>query len=590
MNRLPPSLLRQDWHFILVLGSFVWLLSFWSLLIWSWSWYTQWPALSVHLKHWLKGFISFVFNQSTAVWLNYWQTLLEYDWHWPLIIRLVSIALIANFITYFVCRRFYVSGGKDGFRHISGPYLYRGESALKHAKQVLNKEGGKLGIKLHPRLTIAKRREEANLLVVGIQGGGKTVVLTPIIEQVISRGERAFIYDEKREFTALFYKEETCILLAPWDERSAQWNIQKDAHNDSQAQLIAERLIKESQDPLWSNGARMIFAGMVIILNNTKAKWGWKELSDMLSMDESVLHTNLKKYYPRAARFIVENSKTTQSFFAQLLGSLGWLYTLSNAWPNAYDKGFCIEDWITQPAPEKPVLIVQADKRYVDIGAPLANALIALMTSHILSQTNSAERELWLFIDEFGNLPKNPSLCEWMSLGRSKGCRIVAGIQSVSQIKKIYDEQEANALLNMFTMFISMRVGAAGENATYCSKVFGERMVERPSASISSNFSESNNWQSVSLSLVNASDIVHLPQPNKHGVNGYLLIPGYNAVYRLLWPYTKLPTLAEEHCPAQWLSKLDVDDSASKAAELSQSVDENMKRIVDKIKFRSKKV
>lgn len=574
----PTSYRRQDWASIMFVAILVWLVSFISLLVWSWSWLTPWPALSVHLDYWLDGVSRLVFDHSISPTLNYWSVLTKRNWHLAFALHLSLPALIAGIPAFFSARRFYVTGGKDGYRHISGARLHQGRTALIHAMHAAKREakqGHKAkGLKLHPQLQICKARESGNILVVGNQGTGKTVFISPLIDQVIERGERVFIYDEKREFTALFYKPESTVLLAPWDARGMAWDIQSDAHNATQAQLIAERLIPESHEPLWSNGARMLFCGMIEILNHTQARWGWSELADILSCDEVALQSQLSQYYPRAARFIVEGSKTTQSFYAQLVGSLSWIYTLRDAWPKAYEKGFCVRDWVSNPETKKPIIIVQADKRYKDIGAPLANTVIAMMTSHILAQTNSTDRELWLFIDELGNLPKNPALAEWMSLGRSKGCRICGGTQSISQLKHIYGEQEADTLLNMYTLFASMRVGAAGETATYTAKAFGERIVERPTSSVGQGIGTTQNWHREALPLVAASDLVQLPQPNKKGAVGYLLIPGYKAVYRLRWPYSKLRAVSDEHCPADWLTAkpalIDIPETTNKFSRREQ--------------------
>jgi hypothetical protein len=567
MHRLPPSTRRQDWASIITVASIVWLLTFTGLLYVSWDWFIQWPALSVHTGYWLDALSGLIFERSLSSWQGYWLALIERHWQWWFIAHMTLPALCAGIMAYFTARRFYVSGGIDGYRHISGPRLYQDRSALTHARQAAKREAkhndARVGLHLHPRLAITRTRESGNIMVVGAQGTGKTQFIAPLMHQVIGRGERAFIYDEKREFTALFYQPERCLLLAPWDERGIAWDIQRDAHNATQAQLIAERLITESRDPLWSSGARMLFTGMIEILNQTQSRWGWRELADILSQDEMTLQAQLGTHYPRAARFIVEGSKTTQSFFAQLIGSLGWIYTLSDAWPKAYENGFCVRDWVNHPQTDKPVIIVQADKRYKDVGAPLASTLIALMTSHILAQTNSAKRELWLFIDELANLPKTPALTEWMSLGRAKGCRIVAGTQSIAQLKHLYGEQEADALLNMFTVFASMRVGAPGETATYTAKAFGERVVERPTSAAGQGEGTTLNWHRETLPLVSASDIVHLPQAGKKGVAGYLLIPGYHAVYRLRWPLHGLPDNAQEHCPANWLKEAPSEDDAN---------------------------
>jgi type IV secretory pathway TraG/TraD family ATPase VirD4 len=231
------------------------------------------------------------------------------------------------------------------------------------------------------------------------------------------------------------------------------------------------------------------------------------------------------------------------------------------------------------------VLIVQADKRYANIGAPLCNALIALMTANILSQPNSSQRELWLFLDEMANLPKNDALFDWMSLGRSKGCRIVAGTQSISQLKKLYTDHGADTLLSMFTLFASMRLGAAAETASYTAKAFGERVTERPTSSAGPQGNPTLNWHRETLPLVTAADLVQLPQANNKGVEGYLMISGYNAVYRLRWPYPQLVAKAQEHCPAAWLASTprhtaSADDAPASRRELlktrraSHAVDE----------------
>ncbi|WP_218417922.1 type IV secretion system DNA-binding domain-containing protein [Alteromonas lipotrueae] len=592
MSTQPASQRRQDWATVLLMAALVGVPTFIGLLIWTWSWLMPWPAIDVHAQHWLGGITGFLFDQSLAPWLSYWQALVERDWHLAFVGH-ISVALaIAALLAFMIARRFYVHGGNDGYRHIEGARRYLYATALRHAKRVYKQEKRKAakppkgksyqGLHLHPKLRIPRHREQGNLLVIGNQGSGKTVVLTPMMHGVIERGERAFIYDEKREFTSLFYQPETTVLLAPWDTRSTPWDIQSDAYNANLAQLISERMIKETRDPLWSSGARMLFTGMIEILNHTQARWGWRELANILSLDDVTLHSQLEAYYPRAARFIVEGSKTTQSFFAQLIGSLGWIYTLAEAWPKAYDDGFCLRDWVVNPDTDKPVLIIQADKRYKEIGAPLCNALIALMTSHTLALTNAPNRELWLFIDELGNLPKNPALLEWMSTGRSKGARIVAGTQSIAQIKRDFEGEEAEAMLNMFTMFICMRIGAVGETSSEAAEVFGERVVERLTSSAGQGESTTPNWHRETLPLVTEADLVQLPQSNKKGVEGFMLLPSYEGIYRLRWPYPKQGANIQEHCPAAW-----VDKRPELATKTTEDTDTGTSaRVVDKLKAR----
>ncbi|WP_330110341.1 type IV secretion system DNA-binding domain-containing protein [Methylophaga thalassica] len=581
INKLAPSVHRQEWGLILSVVAITFLLLNSALIYMTWHIYSAWGSFETHMSIIGYAIKEAIFNQSLQGWQYYWQQISNNGWDIDFVLHVGIPTLISTVLALFAGSLCYYPGGRDRLQHISGPKLYGHKMAIKHAKQQLKLESSqhsKLGLMLHPGITISRVRESGNIFVGGAQGTGKTVFITPLIEQVIIRGERAFIYDEKREFTKLFFDKNSTVLIAPWDERGQAWDISSDAKNATQAELIAEHLVMDSKDPLWSSGAKMILAGLIEILNNTKKNWGWVELAKILSLNEVTMNSLLGKYYPRAARFIAENNKTTHSFFVQLIGSLGWIYTLAQAWPRAYEGGFSMTQWTASPKTKKKVILVQSDKRYKNLGAPIANALIALMTSNILSQINTTDREIWLFLDELANLPRNDSLKEWMSLGRSKGCRIVAGTQSISQIQEIYSERGADSLLNMFSVFVSMRLGAAGETATYTAKAFGERQVERPSNSPGSNGEALINWHRERQALVTASDLIHLPQAGASGVEGYLMIPGWQSVYRLRWPIPKIPARADENCPAAWLKKVAKHAGKNKKLIEANRTPERLKR------------
>lgn len=556
----PPSVKSQDWKAILFFGVSTFITCAGLVANYTWHIGSDWGHFSEHLPFLWLSLKQLIIDHNLYGWAYYWNVILSPKSQTHFLIH-ASVALIpAAFSAVMIGRYFYTPFGRDHLMHISGPQLLVNKSAYKHAKQQLKKEltnKSDLGLNIHKNIAITRTREAGNIFVCGSQGSGKTNFITPLIQQTIQRGERVFIYDEKREFTALFYDPTFCLLIAPWDKRGLEWNISADAMNPEHAHLIAEKLIPDSDDPLWSNGARMILTGMIEILNSSSRPWGWVELAEKLSLDEATLKKELAQSYPRAARFINENNKTTQSFLAQLMGSLGWINTLARAWPKAYKNGISIFRWANNNCSKQSVVIVQADKRYKDIGAPIASTIISLLTSTVIAKSNSTSREMWLFLDEIGNLPKNDSLIEWMSLGRSKGCRIVAGTQSISQIQQLYTDRGADTLLNLFNNFVSMRVGAAGITASHTASIFGTQVVERPSYDRDSH----SNWSREDLPVVSASDLVQLPQAGKNGAEGYILIPGWNAVYKLCWPISDLPTKAPEHCPALWLTKEKVPSS-----------------------------
>ncbi|GAA4084345.1 type IV secretion system DNA-binding domain-containing protein [Zhongshania borealis] len=561
-QNLAPTQRRQHWASIWVIFGIVFTTIFSGLSIWSWDWVTGWGSLQ---EHW--PFTQVKDLRVMQMWQHqarlYWK---DYIAHHDLQLHFaghVGIPALLALIPAIFCARFaYVPGGYDLIRHIAGARRYEYKQAIKHAQRKL-KEDCKVnatapGLFLHPKLAIPRRgAEEQNLLLVGGQGAGKTVLVRPLIKQVRERNARMFIYDEKKEFTSWFLDQHT-ILIAPWDVRSKPWNIAADATTSQAAMLIAECMITlaKGDNAVFSKGARLLFCGMIIILNSTRTQWGWEELAELLSTSETDLLKLLEQHYPRTSSFIMENSRTTQGFFIDIATELDFIHELSKAWPTAYVNGFSITLWAANESSTTRTVIVQADKRFRHIGAPLCSAMIGLMTATILSQENSFSRELFLFLDELANLKPTPYLLEWLSLGRSKGCRCIAGTQSVSalQTDEMYGEKGTDALLSLFGLFIALRMSGIGKSAKYCAEAFDARQVERPNSSAGPQNTPIDNWHGDSQALVTSADLIQkLPQPGRRGVHGFLLVPGWG-VYKLRWPLNPLPQVAKEHIPAVWLS------------------------------------
>ncbi|MFL0797829.1 MAG: type IV secretion system DNA-binding domain-containing protein [Cellvibrionaceae bacterium] len=410
-------------------------------------------------------------------------------------------------------------------------------------------------LRIHPGIPISKKREQGNMCVLGTTGGGKSTVIKPIVQQVIQRGARTFIFDEKKEYTGQFFDPKKAVLIAAWDKRGTHWNISADANDRQAITLICECLIKspENRDEIWAKGARLLLRGMMMTLLGRDKPWGWNSLAKLLTLDQVKMQKQLLRYFPIAAQFIQEQSKTTQGFYIQLISELDWIEDLATAWPSSHKNGFSIRRWATQPS-DKHILLIQNDPRFNNVGSPLCSALLSLLNRFYLAQPESQATETWLFIDEAASLPPTPALLQWLQLARARGGRAVIGTQSLSQLRHIYGAEPANTLLNLTTNIIAMRMGAAGQEAEFTAGIFQKRIVERPNQSDpKASWNQSEEW------VVSPSDLVQIPPANAKGLWGYLMVPGWGAVYKLRWPlFTKKP-IAEEHIPANWLSNEEVD-------------------------------
>lgn len=157
-----------------------------------------------------------------------------------------------------------------------------------------------------------------------------------------------------------------------------------------------------------------------------------------------------------------------------------------------------------------------------------------------------------MFIDEAANLPSNPNIKKWLELARSRGARSVIGTQSVSQLIDLYGVHSTDAMLNLLSIAVVLRMGAVGDDAEYTAKIFGNRIIERPTS-----IEPQPSWNRVAEPLVEAFELVQLNIADDQGVQGFLFIPGWNGIYKLTWPIFSRAGVAEAHSAAAWINETD---------------------------------
>lgn len=526
--------------------------------------------LTIPVAFALKGFYSLLSNNDGQSWLKaLFQThtrerlladLVQDERN--TIILAISVFLATSFITMLFKSRF----KSNELKHISGPKLYEGKKAIRHAKNEHFKElkTNKLtrtGINIHPKFKITEAREQNNFLILGTTGAGKSTAFKPLVHQAIDRGDYSVIYDEKGEYTESFYHKSNSILIAPWDKRSAKWNICEDIRTKQDAELLALCLIPDSKtpDPIWDQGARVILVSMLMKLINEKEKaWDWFDLYMLFTTSIDKAQSEFIVHYPIVKSFIENDSKTTQGFYVHIMSKLSWIEDLAKAWSGQDKSPFSLKRWIKNNS-TKRVIIIQADSKYPSLGEPLCSAIISFMTKNYLSESLPTKRKTWLFIDEFANLPRNPNIKKWLELARENGARSVICTQSISQLRELYGKDETDSIINLLSNIIVFRMGSAGDDAKYCSNMFGEYTAEVP------------NYDNPTLigtraevPVINATELTQLKQPSKKGVEGYMILPGRNAAYKLCWPLFQRTKKAKRKIPKEWTKKTEIKKAQQK--------------------------
>ena len=125
---------------------------------------------------------------------------------------------------------------------------------------------------------------------------------------------------------------------------------------------------------------------------------------------------------------------------------------------------------------------------------PLISAWIDAVFVSILSMDEDENRRIWAFIDELASLEKLSSLEAALTKGRKHGLRVVAGLQSTSQLDDIYGRDLAQTLRSCFRS-LAVLGGSKTDPRTSkdMSDALGQHEVERDKYSKSSGTRTSTN-------------------------------------------------------------------------------------------------
>jgi hypothetical protein len=167
---------------------------------------------------------------------------------------------------------------------------------------------------------------------------------------------------------------------------------------------------------------------------------------------------------------------------------------------------------------------------------PLISAWIDALFVSILSMPEDSKRCVWAFIDELASLEKLASLEPALTKGRKHGLRVVAGLQSTSQLDDIYGRDTAKTLRSCFSSLAVLRIAKTDpETAEDFSRSLGEHEVERMRSTRNYGTRSSGTGQQIVHErerVVTPSQLTALPD-----LTGYLAIVGALPIARFQTAY-----------------------------------------------------
>jgi hypothetical protein len=412
------------------------------------------------------------------------------------------------------------------------------------------------GVALVPSIPIGREREARHFLILGSVGGGKTQTMLHLIDAALARGDGLLVLDTKGDMMGGLRADGDPLFVAPHDRRSLVWDIATDCSVKQDARELAARFIPPSSDPMWSEAAQEIFVACIVHLQATRnTDWSWADLQRVVTADVDKLTSFARDHNPNALKLLGQpDSKTTMSILTTFQAHMRIVSVLAEAWPDPLARRFSIRAWLHNPTPYRP-LILQHDPGYPELSRIWIGSMLGLLASAVGSPTLTENplRRVWLFLDEFPQLPPIKQFPTFLELGRSKGISVVIGAQDTAQIRTVYGQDQAKSWFGMTGTKIFTRINAS-EAAEDISRLIGEQEVERRVKSSTQAGGKTSVTESIHREVrrvVTASELGSRLGPTKRGVRVLFIGLGED-VYELELPYLSLPKLREPIMPADW--------------------------------------
>lgn len=458
------------------------------------------------------------------------KTLKFEDW------RLFLIYFISMPLTFFVAK-FAGLLEDDGFYGRKYKKFLRGTKMVSKEKlSEKTKEAKKQQITISG-IPIPTEIENLHFLLNGSTGAGKSVTLREMVECAIKRGDRLIIVDPNADMFSKFAKKGD-VLLNPYDRRTKKWSIFNEIkatfdYRNYCGSIVPKAADKSSEE--WNGYARVMLESVMRTLKKNKSNPTMEEVTNLATVVQ-VGELKEKLTGTDAESMFVEGSD-------KALGSAR--FVLSSRLPIFKDMPhgeFSIRDFLENGQGNMYITWKESQKKAL---TPIISAWIDIICSSVLSlDENKKDRRLWLFLDELASLDNIGSLEDALTKGRKFGLRVVAGVQSISQLKEIYGRDGATILMSCFRSLIVM--GGAktdSETSEEMSKALGEHEVIRDNKNKSMGGGKSSTSTSEQVQrerVVMPSEIASLPN-----LTGIVSFAGEYPICRFTSEYKKYEQINE---------------------------------------------
>jgi type IV secretory pathway TraG/TraD family ATPase VirD4 len=373
---------------------------------------------------------------------------------------------------------------------------------------------------------------EANhLLLAGSTNSGKSTAVDELLSFALARGDRCIVIDPNGHALSKFRARGDTV-LNPFDRRSPDWSIFNEYKNPYDFERFAKSVIPDTGDvsaQQWHGYAQQLFAETTRALTqtgetSTERLLYWltqaptKELAALLSGSAA---SGL--FEPGAEKALA----STRFILSHHLSPFQYLRP----------GDFSLRTWLESG---KGNLFITWREDMLTTLRPLVSAWTDILIASILTLPEDGRRPIWLILDELASLERLTSLEAGLTKGRKHGLRVVAGLQSVSQLDALYGVHSAKTLRSCFRSVLALGCSNVDpDTAKVISDGLGQREVQRKHTSHSNSKtgnSTSTTWQHSTEAAVLPSELMALPP-----LRGFLKFAGDHPIGKIRLVHKDIP-------------------------------------------------
>lgn len=349
-------------------------------------------------------------------------------------------------------------------------------------------------------LQLGEETLSKHILLIGGIGSGKTNLLYYIVDAIkekMTKNDIMLIFDTKGDYISKFFRADRDVVIAnsiKYTGMTKKWNIYReiaidgfeDKHINENTREIINSLFKpvlekNQSQPFFPLAASDLLASILIAQirigrDDTQFK---RTFFNNLALSNYINRLNIEELsvlfrpFPDLAASL---SYVGDGSSDQALGVLAELQAIIRPLliGEFAEKGFfSVRDFVRNKGGK--TLFMEYDLSMGEILTPIYKLLFDVALKEALGRTEK-QGNVYLICDEFKLLPNLEHIEDGVNFGRSLGVKIIAGIQSVDQIKGIYGAERGNSILSGFSTLITFHTRDA-RSRQFVRDSFGKNLV-----------------------------------------------------------------------------------------------------------------